>query len=142
MEYKTLSALIQKGMSVDSGSGTVAKNVYEENLPDNITAEQAEQVNTYNGTFTAALMHATGTKGHELDMDTLEVSSDCGSVSFEGHYEREVEINGETRHGYVVGTMMSYVDGMDGAIAQVQDDIASLVSSSVESVEEEEALEA
>lgn len=142
MEYKTLSEIIQERMTIKEGSGTVSKDVYNENLPDNITAEQAEKVNNYNGTFTAALMHATGTKGHETEADLLEVSSDCGPISFEGHYEREIEINGETRHGYVVGTMISYAEGMDGAISQVQDDIAALVNSSIETEEEEAALEA
>lgn len=77
-----LSAKLEVGMDLDAktGVGTEKGNLYNENLPADLTPEVVKSVTNYNTTFVAAGTHAFGKlaveamKGNSgLDVATMEI---------------------------------------------------------------------
>lgn len=113
-----LSKKIEEGLSIDTktGVGTEKGDLYEQNLPENITMEQVANVTDYNSTFIAASTHAFGKiaveamRGNKkLESATAELkmgTKDALSINVERSKQYTVQLGdkkGETivKHGVV-----------------------------------------
>lgn len=135
---QSIAKLLKGKVREDDGLVVAGKETYVELRPKGVSEKQLELVNEYNTNYLAASALVTGELANESEHPTVTGSFEGGDhIGFEHLYQREVVIEGETRHGYMTSAFMNDLGSENEGIAAVHAHIASLIKSE-ETVAEEE----
>jgi hypothetical protein len=137
----TLAAKIAEGLKVENNHIEAPVDIYEANLPENVSPEQAAAVNEYNVNFQAATGIATGLvmqANPEVKSISSAFATSGGVLTMEHTVDREVVIAGETKPNYLVSAASYSVSGDNDVLAHAVTTVAALEIESVDELESDD----
>lgn len=134
LDYDYAVAIAQDlatGMKMEDGVEVIDRSKYNQHLPSELNAEQAEMVNTYNNIWAVATGLATGIAGTEYLTNNTEVT-EVSVVSSLGHAEvshklyREYQKGDDVENNYLVSAWSQQTQGDDDYMARMAMEVSAM----------------